>query len=136
PQGQLSARPVCAWLHRPGEAGTQIVMLSLESVTPPPLLSCVEEGFGLFCQSEVIRSMGLSDGLSLPTSSECLQPILTNRLVHQQAGLVRVLFGSGEQVFVQEGTHPIEHLDVVTIHRTSHILPSFQGPAPPEPGRP
>src|SRR5579864_5136094 len=76
--------------------------------------------------------MRLSHGLQFSTGAEHLQSILADRFQHEQAWSLWVLFGSGEQVFVQQGGDLVQYRFALTAKLSIHLLDCLQGSTPHE----
>src|SRR6266566_8965791 len=85
-------------------------MLALQSLHPRALLWAIEFRLCLLNQVQVVGSVSLPGGLQLLTRGESLQPVLADRLEHQQPWFLPLLLGLLHQVFVDERGDPVQHV--------------------------
>src|SRR5260370_14918480 len=84
-------------------------MLPLQAVQPHALPGTPGLSLRSLCKSQVVERMGTPGACHLPTRVESLQPILADRLQHQQARLP-LLFRLAQQALVNERRHPIQEV--------------------------
>src|SRR5215467_4277217 len=84
-------------------------MLPLQTIKPHGLPGTLKFGLCLLRQLQVVRSMSLQCGLHLSTRGESLQSKLANRLQHGEAGLICLVRCLLEEIFIDQGSDPIQH---------------------------
>src|SRR6266566_1574444 len=89
-------------------------MLLLQALQPYRLPWTCEFRLSLLRQRQIIQSMSLSSDFHLPARRENLQPILADRLQHQEAWFLAFLLGLLQQAFVDKRSNALQYLPCFT----------------------
>src|SRR5205823_2242422 len=107
---QAQGHLVCMLLQHPLQSSAQVGILAFQPLQPYGLLCALKVRLGLLCQSQIIFCMDLPSHLQLLVDAKCLQAILPNRLMQQQAWFIITLLALIEQVLIEQRRHPVQHL--------------------------
>src|SRR6266702_1814356 len=89
-------------------------MLPLYPLQPYRLPWTCEFRLSLLRKPHIIQSMSLSSAFHLPARRENLQPILADRLQHQEAWLLAFLLGLLQQALVEKRSNALPYLPCFT----------------------
>jgi hypothetical protein len=95
-------------LQEKAECRPQVLLFAFQLCHEARLLGPAQVRFGLLGQRQVIRGMRALGRLQFPTALQALQPVLLDRLQHEQAWLPVGLLLLAQQVVLQQRTHPIQ----------------------------
>src|SRR6266702_3187441 len=97
-------------------------MLPLYPLQPYRLPWTCEFRLSLLRKPQIIQSMSPSSDFHLPARRENLQPILADRLQHQEAWLLAFPLGLLQQALVDKRGHYIQYWLHLTAKRAAHRL--------------